>query len=327
MSETVAHIFLAFVENGTWSQSELARRCGVQVATVRKHLVSLQGRMRLERERDDSQVYWSVPRGWFPGGSVLTETEAAHAARLIARLPKTNASERLLRKLLLGGSPPNAPGNEAPAMTSEEILTVIEDCVAGATVLRVRYYSISGADLTSRLFSVHRIVYGSGRLVATCHRDGRLKWLRIDRVERPAAAPEESFRSQEPEALDRFCRHSFGGFSSGGEPVACAFFVREAEAKWVRHNLPDATLTVEPADGGIVVRAETNAVHLLARFVVGLGPAARAETPALREAVLELARGALSANGGVARRVQPVKPEQLARARNRAARLARTGDA
>ena len=77
-------------------------------------------------------------------------------------------------------------------------------------------------------------------------------------------------------------------------PVACSFFVRTPESAWVANNLLEG-MHVESFADGIRVEIETSAVLRLARFVVGLGGAAHAETPALGEAVAELARGALQA--------------------------------
>jgi len=53
-------------------------------------------------------------------------------------------------------------------------------------------------------------------------------------------------------------------------------------------------MRVETCHGGIRIGVETSALAALARFVVRLGDAARPETPALAQAVAELARGALA---------------------------------
>jgi hypothetical protein len=85
---------------------------------------------------------------------------------------------------------------------------------------------------------------------------------------------------------------SLDGYKGAGPAVACCFFVREPESSWVANNVLDG-MHVETLHGGIRVTAETSALLPLARFVVKLGGAARPETPALAEAVAELARGAL----------------------------------
>jgi hypothetical protein len=54
-------------------------------------------------------------------------------------------------------------------------------------------------------------------------------------------------------------------------------------------------MTAEVVPGGLRISVTTAGVLLLARYVVGLGAAARAETPELALLVTELARGALEA--------------------------------
>jgi hypothetical protein len=82
------------------------------------------------------------------------------------------------------------------------------------------------------------------------------------------------------------------GFHQGGQAVPSAFTVLGPEARWVAETLP-APMTQEPVPGGVRLSATTAGVLPLARFVVGLGRAARAETPELRAMVEALARGAL----------------------------------
>lgn len=81
--------------------------------------------------------------------------------------------------------------------------------------------------------------------------------------------------------------------------VECAFFVPDPEARWVARNLLSGMHVDVDEDvaGGIRVRCTTSAVVRVARFVVGLGSAAHAETPELALRVRELARGALEAGG------------------------------
>jgi hypothetical protein len=54
-------------------------------------------------------------------------------------------------------------------------------------------------------------------------------------------------------------------------------------------------MKLEQLADGVRVTAHTTALGRLARFVVSLGAAATAETPALAREVIVLARGALSA--------------------------------
>jgi hypothetical protein len=75
--------------------------------------------------------------------------------------------------------------------------------------------------------------------------------------------------------------------------VRVAFHVDDPEARWVEHNLPDGLRGVRDATG-LLVEAETAGLLPVARFVVGLGAAARCHSPELEAKVHELARGALS---------------------------------
>ena len=70
--------------------------------------------------------------------------------------------------------------------------------------------------------------------------------------------------------------------------------VRDPESAWVARNLPDDRIAHEAVSGGMRFQIETSALTMLARFVVGLGDAARPETTELADAVANLARGALA---------------------------------
>jgi hypothetical protein len=84
------------------------------------------------------------------------------------------------------------------------------------------------------------------------------------------------------------------------------FFVREPEARWVTKSLLPP-MKAETAEGGVVVTVTTAGAMRVARFVVGLGAAARADTARLRGLVEELARGALR---------RTAEPRKLAKTRD-----------
>jgi WYL domain len=104
----------------------------------------------------------------------------------------------------------------------------------------------------------------------------------------------EPFRPVTAEQLAAFDQASFGGFHGDGPVVRCSFFVRAAEAVWGSRNLPEGNITQEDVDGGVRFIVETTAVTVVARFVAGLGGAARPETPQLAELVAAIAREALA---------------------------------
>jgi hypothetical protein len=103
----------------------------------------------------------------------------------------------------------------------------------------------------------------------------------------------EPFRVVAKADLAKFDESSMGGFRQDGPTVKCAFVVADTDAAWVARNLPDSRIQEESVAGGTRFSTETSNVQILARFVVGLGSSARAETPELRKAVQDLAKGAL----------------------------------
>jgi predicted DNA-binding transcriptional regulator YafY len=159
--------------------------------------------------------------------------------------------------------------------------------------LWLRYFTASRGQISIRHASVHRVILGRpARFVATCHRDETLKWFRVENILSAHLDAAERFRPADHEKLDQFLRASVDGFNAGGAVAVLAFVVREPEARWVQNNLLPS-MHVGTLHGAIRITVETNAILQVARYVVGLGAAATAETPALAEAVELLARGAL----------------------------------
>ena len=286
----------------SWSQSGLAKHCGVTSRTIRNRLEELQNAdPRIERFSDPPQVYWSVPKTWVPDGLVLTQADAEDIARMVARLPKTAQRTDVLTKVL--GALPNttvlATTNPTIAPAGHAFLPVFEDAAQSSTTCRVRYESASPSPGGSRHISVHRILYGDRiRLLATCHRDERLKLFRLDAVTQAALDSGARFVGCSSAAIDDFLGSLVDGFHADGAATWCAFVVRNPDAAWVLRNLP-APMSVEHLAGGIRLSVATAAIDVLARFVVGLGSSARAETPALRRRVVALARDTLSSNTAV----------------------------
>lgn len=322
-TESIAAIVQAFLERRTWSQADLARRLEMGVPAVRRRLEELRaGGMPLDVEKEHPHVFWSVPKSWFPGGVLYSADDVQALFRQLGRLPRGHERDRLLTTALrcVPGVMPPSPAIVARQETGaeERFLAVVEDAAARSCVLRFRYYTASKGTDSLRWASVHRVVVGPpARLLATCHRDGSIKWFRLDNLYDAALDEQQPFRRASPAEVQERLDGSLDGFfdASAGRGDH-AFFVRDPEARWVAKNLLEG-MQVEPTRAGIVVRASTTAVERLARYVVGLGEAARAETSALRAAVTALARGALAANGasttaavvaGSARERQAKKP-------------------
>jgi predicted DNA-binding transcriptional regulator YafY len=306
--ESIAAIIQAFVKRRTWQQAELARHVELGVPALRKRLVELRaGGMPLSDDRDPPHVYWSVPKTWFPGGIALEGKDIEALLRLLGRMPKSRERDRLMRVAL--ECLPGKPAPTSAVVTSEvsgaeeKFLAVVEDAAERRRPLRFRYYSASRGSDSLRHASVHRVLIGPpARFVAMCHRENKLKWFRVDNVFDASVDAAVDFNAASAAEVDELVAASLDGYyDAKAKKERHAFFVRAPEARWVAKNLLDG-MRAEPERGGIRVSANTTAVNRLARYVVSLGDAARAETSALREEVLRLARGAAVANeaGGTA---------------------------
>lgn len=151
--------------------------------------------------------------------------------------------------------------------------------------------------------SVRRVQYDTtARIVATCHRDGRIQWFRADRLKRACLTRSEPYREASAEAIDAFVRSMLGGFRGSGTTQTYRFRVRDAEGRGAARNLP-ATVQVAPKPGRFAVAIETAALDAWARHSVGLGDLVTAERPELRARIVELARGALRGQGAGPRKV------------------------
>jgi predicted DNA-binding transcriptional regulator YafY len=304
-TETAFGIIAAFIERQTWTQAELARKLETRTETIRKQLAELQaGGLKLEREEDHPHVYWSVPKNWFPGALLFTADESKDLLRLLLRARRSDLRERLLGVVVsrlsnVGQSPadfdPTAVQAPGVGEDVERWLSVIEDAASKKIALKMKYFTASRRDVSSRHVSVHRVDLGPRpHFIATCHRTNELKRFRVSNVLDARLDKSEKPRAVDAEALQRFEEESFGGFHHDGPAVSCSFVVREPESAWVSRNLPDDRIVQEALAGGIRFRFETASVDVLARFVVGLGAAAHVETTELAEAVATIARGALA---------------------------------
>jgi predicted DNA-binding transcriptional regulator YafY len=303
-AETLIAIVDAFHVQRTWSQAALAKHVGVETRTIRGQLDLLLGteRFPLERSVDGSQVYWSLPRRWIPGGASIPDADLAPLIRLLARAPKSRFRDRMIAMLLA-----SAPPRERPALLPETIaapprsehedrmLEHAETSIARQTPLSVRYYTASRAEETTRCLSVQRIDAGPhARLIAYCHTAKALRTFRVDRIRGAALDPGVTFVRVDEEEVLAYVAQSIDGYHGPVQgPVRCAFFVRDPEARWVEHNLLEP-MHASRVDGGVEVLVDTAAIEVVARFVVGLGSAAVCSTPELRDRARALAEGVLA---------------------------------
>jgi predicted DNA-binding transcriptional regulator YafY len=304
-TETLAGVYQAFLERRTWKQAELARQLGVGVEALRRILFELRANgMPLDREDDHPHVYWSVPRDWFPGSVLFKREEVPELLRQLRRVPQGIGRKRLLDLVLSrlprvdSGATPTAVVTREASPQEEQYLGAVEDSASRKVALFMRYYTASRGEIGERHVSIHRVLVGPpSRFIATCHRTGpQLKTFRVDGIVLARLDETVAFRACDPAAVDAYVRESIDGYHGTGTSKPVSFVVRNPEARWAKNNLLEG-MSAEDISDGVRVTANTAAIGRIARFVVGFGAAAVAETPALADAVRELASGALGQSG------------------------------
>jgi len=108
---------------------------------------------------------------------------------------------------------------------------------------------------------------------------------------------DEPYRETPKGEVDAFIGASVNGYNNNEPLTEHAFRVREPESRWVKLNLPDASSNVtELRDhpGHIRVVVSSSAVMPVARYVLSLGDAARAESEPLKSLVRTLAQAVLA---------------------------------
>jgi predicted DNA-binding transcriptional regulator YafY len=299
-TDSVAAVMAAFLRQRKWTQADLAREVELKPEALRKILRQLQGSgYPLEREESRPHVYWRMDKDWYPGGVLFKPQEVSELLRQLARLPRGKARDTLLRVAMVqlparGKLEPSVPlATPVASEHEEQILPIVEDAAARRISLFMRYVTAHRGQMSERHASVHLIEVGPrARFIATCHRSGALQRFRVDGIVHARLDANEPFREAAPDAVAAFRAASLDGFKGAGPPVACSFFVRTPESNWVVNNLLEG-MRPESVAGGARITVETSGMTRLAQFVVGLGDAARPETPALAQAVANLARGAL----------------------------------
>jgi len=296
-TETIVAILKAFLDQRTWAQAELARHVGVSPATVHKRLCELQATgIPLTSEKEHPHVFWSVPKTWYPGGVLFTGEQLTQLFRQLSRLPACRPRDQLIEQLLK-----YLPASRTDAIVPDEMtareaqhLPVVEDAANQQVSLRFSYFSAHRGNEGARYASVHRVLPGPpARFVATCHRTGELKWFRVHNVLGSALDSAQPFRDCDEKRVNAYLRASLDGFYEDRPAAKHVFLVRDPDARWVVRNLL-AEMQFEEIPGGIRVSADTTAVKRLARFVAGLGIAAKPLTAELELEVATLARGVLA---------------------------------
>ena len=302
-TDTVLGVLAALIEHRTLQQAELANSLGVKSETIRKHMLELKEHgVPLERQEDGKQVFWSVPASWAPRGIHLDAGDAAAIVKHLARLPAGKHRDPLIDKLLKGLAGADDLERRVEVVLAGKVaedelrwMEVVEDSAARGATLHMNYYTMSRGELAKRYVSVQRVVPPQ-RFVGRCHRDGRLKWFRIDNIVEARLDPDEPFRFATADEVDAYVEQSVGGFATP-EPVReHVFVVRSPESRWVGKNLPLGDVTATTTPDGLQVSVRSAAMPMVARYVVSLGGAARAVSLPLRAAVRALAEQVLREN-------------------------------
>jgi predicted DNA-binding transcriptional regulator YafY len=304
-TETLAQVMLRLLEKRRFVQSELARDVGITVEGLRKVLGDLrEAGVPLRAERDGAFVVWTVDAGWFPGAVAFAKDDAVALLRMLLRVPAGAQRDAFVARLL---AMPEGKSLSAvrsvvatPQMAEDEAryLERLEEAGARRTVVSIKYSSTTADSMPRwRSVSVQRVFPPPRSYVlAWDHDRGELRWFNLHRVGgvqdrgdlRFVARPDDELRAKVDDSA---------GFFAGGEREALVFCVRDDAWRWARDHLPAKPTKCEPAgDGWTRVTVQTAGRRVLARFLVGLGDAARAESEGLRDEVRSTAEGALRAN-------------------------------
>jgi predicted DNA-binding transcriptional regulator YafY len=308
--KSLAAVIQAFIGQKVWAQAALARKVGLSTAALRTLLRELQASgMRLHQEAEPPQIYWSVEKGWLPGGTVLSEEDYPTLLRAVFALPESSARQSLLKKILgtRGGEEAVVRVSSRSSSEEEELaFVVVQAALLEHKAMRIRYLTQSRGAADWRVVSPQRLVpQPRPRLLAWCHQARELRWFRLDNVLRATLAEQEPFQVVQEAAVKRVLEESVDGFHAPKAEAQgeLAFSVRYPEANWVKANLLSSMAVDEPRSSPEALRIVCGArgAPVVARFVVGLGDAAKPEGPLLKELVRGLAEGALRAQGAAAR--------------------------
>jgi predicted DNA-binding transcriptional regulator YafY len=187
-TETIAAIMATLLARRSWAQAELAREVDVGTETLRKVLGELRAAgVPLECERDHPHVYWSLPKNWFPGGVLFKQEFVPELLRQLRRLPRSQARERLLAVVVEQLPAREKAAAVAPVLSreasehEERQVPIVEDAATRRVPLFMRYYTASRRQQSERYVSVHLVEVGPpARFIATCHRNGDLRWFRVE---------------------------------------------------------------------------------------------------------------------------------------------------
>ena len=116
-TETIVAVFQAFLHKRRWTQAQLSRHTRVGVPAVRKHLVELQASgFPLTSEKEVNDVWWSVPKDWYPGAVLFDADSVPELLRQLCRLPRSEARNQLINRILRAAPRPAVAAVEPSAV-------------------------------------------------------------------------------------------------------------------------------------------------------------------------------------------------------------------
>jgi len=306
-TETPLRLLAALLEKRTWTQAELARHVDVQPQTVKRCLEELlEAGVPLEREEETPQVYWSVPQSWLPEGVHLPRGHFVDLLRRLARGASPGEHDPLLKHLV--DAAPSLRGMVARiqdshvadnAPLSSALMAQLEDAWDSHAVI-LSYRKTDGGEVEPRHCSPARFVDRYQHLLARCHKSGRARRFRLDRILGVTRAVGVDYKPlSEAEVHDELAG-SVDGFRAPGPLVSVRFRLVGEGSGWMRDTLPE-DLVYEPIASGYLVHGETGALEKLAAKLVTYGAAVRYDDEGLREAaraVVTAAGVALAASAG-----------------------------
>jgi predicted DNA-binding transcriptional regulator YafY len=315
--ETALKIFEAFEERKTWRQAALAKVVDVTVESLRKYLELITIR-QIVRQQEGADVYWTMYGS--PEGFHLPPKDVDKLVRLLRRAPASDLRDEAVMLLLTKG--PKQQKHEAVKSAAlskgeERALEAIEDCASASAVLRMKYNSGARGE-TTRDVSVHCVQPGPPvRFLAYCHFRNELRWFRAANIVTCQRNDDVQFVRVPESVVDAKLQEGVHTYADGSEEPGT--FVVSREARWVKNNLPDG-MTYVDMESGIRVTYPKGGLSHAARFVVGLGALATAETEVLKVAVRALAEAALRSLGVAAS--EPPASERRKRTPEKKARRA-----
>jgi predicted DNA-binding transcriptional regulator YafY len=295
---------------GRLSGAELAARLEVDRRTVRRYITMLQDLgIPVEAARGRYGSYrlrpgFKLPPLLFSEDEALALTLGLLAVRrlgLDAAVGGPAAAEGALAKIdrvlpealrervravqdALALSLP-APAQPEPAPAGATVLTLSAGAQQGRRVwLRYRSWR---AEETERELDPYGLVYRGGRwyVVGWCHLRGGVRVFRLDRVDQAQLRPETFTPPANFDSVAYVLRSLASVRSAWSAEVLLETSLEEA-----RRRVPPVVATLEETPRGVVLRAGTDSLDWLARFLVNLDlPLAVRHPPELREALRRLA--------------------------------------